>query len=396
VDDATEKNWIYSQTSGYGIYVYGDSTRISGNYIGTSDGSSPAPNRWGIYIGTGTGNLIGTDGDGVSDTLERNVIAANSGNGIEIYTDNNTIAGNYIGVRAAGDVAMGNDYGIWIEEGAYNVIGTNGDGSGDAAERNVIASNDHANVVITGVGANYNRVAGNYIGVDASGSLVLSNPSGVLVGGGARNNVVGTNLDGQGDAAERNVISGHSWVGVSLAGEGTRGNRVAGNYIGLAATGLSALGNDHGVRVTSGASNNTIGGAAVAAPNVIAGNASNGIWLAESGISNLVLGNLIGTDNTGLAAVPNGESGVYIETSAGNRVGGTAAGSRNVIAGNSGSGVSIRDSGSFDNLVQGNYIGVGLDGVTPLGNGGSGVLVYQGAHHNTIGGVPVSQRHRPQ
>lgn len=390
VNDATEKNWIYSQTLGYGIYVYGNGTRISGNYIGTSDGSSAAPNRWGIYVEAGTDNLIGTDGDGVSDTLERNVISGNSSRGIEIYSDSNTIAGNYIGVKAAGDAAVGNDDGIWIEAGAaYNVIGTDGDGLGDTAERNVIAGNNHSGIIITGAGADYNRVAGNYIGIDASGNLVLGGSSGVLVSGGARNNVVGTNLDGHGDTAERNVISGHSWVGVSLGGEGTRGNRVAGNYIGLAATGLSALGNDQGVRVTTGASNNTIGGVAVAAPNVISGNESHGVWLEASGTDNLILGNLIGTDKNGLAAVPNGDAAIYVDNSAGNRIGGTAAGTRNVIAGNASTSVRIRGSGSSGNLVQGNYIGVGLDGVTPLGNGGNGVTVYDGAHHNTIGGVPT-------
>jgi hypothetical protein len=186
------------------------------------------------------------------------------------------------------------------------------------------------------------------------------------------------------------VISGQSGTGVALGGEGTRGNKVAGNYIGLDATGLSALGNDRGVRVVTGASNNTIGGAAVAAPNVISGNENHGIWLEESGADNLILGNLIGTDNTGLAAVPNGGVGVYVDTSAGNRIGGTAAGTRNVIAGNTSSGVSIRYNGSSYNDVEGNYIGVGKDGVTPLGNGGNGVIVYDGAHHNTIGGVPVS------
>jgi hypothetical protein len=391
VNDGTEGNWIYNQDLSYGIYVNGDGTRISGNYIGTSDGGSPAANRWGISIQVGTGNLIGTDGDGVSDTLERNVISGNSQYGIEILTDSNIVAGNYIGVEEDGDEAMGNDYGIWIADGAaYNVIGTDGNGIGDTAERNVIAGNDRGGVVITGVDTNYNRVAGNYIGVDASGSLALGNSPGVSVGGGARYNVVGTNLDGQGDTAERNVISGQSGTGVALGGEGTRGNKVAGNYIGLDATGLSARSNRYGVHVSSGASNNTIGGAAVAAPNVISGNENYGIWLEDTGEDNLILGNLIGTDNTGLAAVPNGGAGVYIDNSAGNRIGGTAAGTRNVIAGNTSAGVSIRYSGSSYNDVQGNYIGVGKNGVTPLGNGNNGVVVYDGAHHNTIGGVPVS------
>jgi len=307
VDDATEGNRIYSNTAA-GVRIWGSNNRISGNYIGTDNGSSPAPNRWGVYIESGTGNLIGMDGDGVADTLERNVISGNNENGIEIHTDSNRIAGNYIGVNAAGSAAIGNGYGVQIVAGAaYNVLGTNGDGSGDTSERNVISGNVHGGVQITGAGADYNRVAGNYIGVDQSGSLAISNGTGVGVGGGARYNIIGTNSDGQSDAAEKNVISGESWVGVALGGDGTQSNKVAGNYIGVTATGSSALGNQYGVHVSTGASNNTVGGTAVVARNVIAGNQRRGIWFEDSGASNLIIGNLIGTDKTGLAAIPNGE-----------------------------------------------------------------------------------------
>ncbi len=384
--DAAEGNRIYSNIAA-GVHVYGSNNRISGNYIGT-DGSSAAPNRWGVYIESGTGNLIGADGDGVSDTLERNVISGNSDYGIDIYTDSNRVAGNYIGVNAAGGAAIGNGYGVRITAGAaYNVIGTNGDGSGDTGERNVIAGNVHGGVQITGAGADYNRVAGNYIGVDQSGSASLSDGTGVGVSGGAQHNIVGTNLDGQSDSAERNVISGESWVGVSLAGAGTQSNKVAGNYIGVTATGSSALANQYGVRISDGASSNTIGGVATAGRNVIAGNEQSGICLDGSGADNLIVGNLIGTDKTGLAAIPNGARGILIDESAGAIVGGTAAGARNVISGNGGAGVSIAYSSSSGNTVQGNYIGVGLDGVTPLGNATDGVVVWSSAHHNTIGGV---------
>ena len=47
-----------------------------------------------------TENLIGTNGDGVNDTAERNDISGNTSWGIEISdpgTDNNVVAGNLIG-----------------------------------------------------------------------------------------------------------------------------------------------------------------------------------------------------------------------------------------------------------------------------------------------------------
>src|SRR5207302_10659249 len=64
---------------------------------------------------------------------------------------------------------------------------------------------------------------------------------------------------------------------------------------------------------------------------------------------------------------------------------------RNVIAANGNHGVWINGSGATGNLVQGNYIGVGGDGGTALGNSFSGVHIASGAS-NTIGGTTASAR----
>src|SRR5206468_12868859 len=57
-----------------------------------------------------------------------------------------------------------------------------------------------------------------------------------------------------------------------------------------------------------------------------------------------------------------------IEISGGNlnTVGGTVAGARNVV-GLNGAGIEI-DNGGQSNIIQGNFSGVGADGVTPVGN----------------------------
>src|SRR5262249_59691058 len=70
----------------------------------------------------------------------------------------------------------------------------------------------------------------------------------------------------------------------------------------------------------------------------------------------------------------------YIGAS-GRRAGGTAAGARNVISGNGGAGIH-----SFSNRVkiQGNYIGVGADGLTRVGNV-RGIFV-----DNPTGGGPIT------
>src|SRR5687767_9871239 len=66
------------------------------------------------------------------------------------------------------------------------------------------------------------------------------------------------------------------------------------------------------------------------------------------------------------------ESGLGFGGGTGGRAGGATSETRNVISGNHSGGLHI---GGSSRRVQGNFIGVGADGVTPLGNGGSGVSI---------------------
>src|SRR5262249_53579012 len=90
--------------------------------------------------------------------------------------------------------------------------------------------------------------------------------------------------------------------------------------------------------------------------NVISGNADTGVLLGSSSSQSVVAGNIIGADVTGTVALPNA-NGVAIAGSPNNTIGGTAAAARNLISGNSGSGILIRDAGATGNLVKGNSIG---------------------------------------
>ena len=114
----------------------------------------------------------------------------------------------------------------------------------------------------------------------------------------------------------------------------------------------------------------------------------NGIVIANSSGS-VVEGNYIGTDNAGTAALGNGGDGVLIFEAAYNTVGGTSPGSRNVISGNSFSGIEIRGSNSTSNKVQGNFIGTDVSGTADLDNEKKkqpGVFI-NGAPNNVIGGT---------
>src|SRR5207302_1233878 len=137
--------------------------------------------------------------------------------------------------------------------------------------------------------------------------------------------------------------------------------------------GTAAIGNGDGIDLVR-ANNNTIGGTVAGAGNVISGNSGTGIALADSS-SNLIQGNLVGTDAAGTAAVPN-VAGVGISIGGGstNTIGGTTAGARNIISGNGagGNGHGIRfaldSTTDTGNLIQGNYIGTDINGTAALGN----------------------------
>jgi len=111
---------------------------------------------------------------------------------------------------------------------------------------------------------------------------------------------------------------------------------------------------------------------------VISGNLTFGIQIGANGTDNRVWGSYIGTDAAGIIARPNGQAGIQIGGS-GNVIGDVTANRRNVISGNGLAGVQLDGSA---NQVLGNYIGLGPDGLAPLGNA-DGVLLY--GNGNVIG-----------
>ena len=234
-----------------------------------------------------------------------------------------------------------------------------------------------------------NKIQGNYIGTDVTGTLDLGNTyDGVATAG--NNTLVGGTT-----TAERNLISGNNYSGVHIWG--SSGNLIQGNYIGTNATGTVAIRNSrHGILV-EGAPTNTIGGITTTpgAPpgNVISGNSWQGIQINESATykganNNLIQGNLIGTNVTGSAALGNSYQGVSLLSGTfqvmTNTIGGTVSGARNIISGNGG-GIQLSGTAVKDNLVQGNYIGTNITGTAAITNTGYGV--YVGYNGNTVGGT---------
>ncbi|MFM8573168.1 MAG: beta strand repeat-containing protein, partial [Pirellula sp.] len=403
--DALERNIISGGTE-WGIRM--DSTnatgnRIAGNYIGTDiTGTVPIENEYaGIGITDGaSSNLIGTNGDGASDQLERNVISGNKGHGIILSqsgTNNNVIAGNYLGINALGNAALPNKAwtAIVIQSGVLGTrIGTDGNGQGDLAERNVISGSAGHGIYIAG---NQSRVAGNWIGLDATGAFaILNNGNGIIVGEGAQDNILGTDGNGSaGEAYERNVISGNKEWGIVLGGQGTSLNRVSGNYIGTSTDGLSAIPNTNGIAIVDRASSNIIGvnGDGLGDDhegNLISGNNGHAVYVASVGTTgNTITGNLIGTDATGNAKLGNlGWASIFIETGPTQTLIGTNGDGvsdtfeRNVISGSSGFGIASRANYT---TIAGNYIGTNKEGTAAIPNPSDGVFLFDGAKYSIVG-----------
>lgn len=169
--------------------------------------------------------------------------------------------------------------------------------------------------------------------------------------------------------ADRNVISGNLGAGVRVEGPFAT---VIGNYIGTSANGMSAVPNGEGVLVTTNASTQVkIGTATAGQRNVISGNSGSGVHLMKA---SSVLGNVIGLAADGSTALGNGQHGVFLDSTSGT-IGSTAAGAGNTISSNGGDGVRATGGGL---TVQGNRIGTDSDGAIARGNTGYGVNVVSG------------------
>jgi hypothetical protein len=299
----------------------------------------------------------------------------------------NRIAGNLIGVYGNGALVAGNRIGVLIDQGASgNVVGGESEVS-----RNIISGNESSGVILTG-GAYENRITGNFVGPDITGTLAIgAQQIGILVTNGASGNSIGSAAWPAG-----NLISGNTSHGVMLSGAGVDSNFVNGNVIGMSAIGRLRLANGgDGIAITQGAADNQIGDPGLAAGNFISGNDGSGVRITGCfSDNNRVMGNVIGLDVRGMRSVGNGwidGAGVLIEDSARyNHIGGPAEHERNVISGNLGFGVHIRGGSTGSNVVSGNYVGPAPTGVSYSSNL-AGVVVSDGAQSNLIGGAGPSE-----
>jgi hypothetical protein len=374
---------------------------IAGNFIGlTADGEAPADfedwnKQHGIGVTSGDGNAIGG-----TAPADRNVISANGGSngagGIHVEGGANTrIQGNLIGTTPDGtdiptiatpdgpvDANNGQRGGIQVNDffpvgAAITNLLIGGTTAGTA---NVISGNTHdAASGAVEIDAPWTspeaHVLGNRIGTDVTGTAVLGNNS--LAGIGATAPVEIGDDQGHG-----NLISGND-TGVMIRGSGST---VEGNRMGTNRSGTTPLPNTRmGLALES--QDSIVGGTSPGARNLISGNGVGIGTIFSGGVrDNDVQGNFIGTDITGTTAIGNTRGGIALAGGERITIGGAAAGTTNVIAGNGGPGIQLRPPEgpqNGPNEILGNKIGVNAAGA-PLGNAGPGVHLING-FDNVIG-----------
>ena len=233
-------------------------------------------------------------------------------------------------------------------------------------------------------------IRGNYVGTDPTGMIARPNKrtaintfSVAVDSGGPTNGLLGGS-----QPADRNILSGNSCScadpsrypqGISIAG-GANDWAIKGNYVGIAADGVTAMGNDAGGITVDYVNGLVLGGTETGAANIFSGNGDGGIQPDYT--TNMVIqGNYIGTDYTGTVPVPNASKGISVAYGSNNiLIGGDQPGAGNIIA-NAPNGfpgvyttsamsgqpdtdnISIIGNSIFNNDSLG--IDVNLDGLTP-------------------------------
>ena len=272
-------------------------------------------------------------------------------------------------------LAVGNDAVIMIELDGTNAGNVDGLTLGAGSDGSIIAGLIVNNFGRNGIQINStnNVIAGNWIGLDSTGTLDfgngrLSTGDGITIS--ANNNTIGL-----GAPAWRNVLSGNNDEGVDVD-PGVTGVVIENNYIGTNAMGTASVANGLITDSDSGGAR-LDGNGTIFRNNLVSGNLNWGVYV--NGTGNVLQGNRIGTDAAGTAGIGNSGPGIRVVGGNNHVIGGVNPGDGNTIAYNTGNGVQVESAASTGIVILGNSIfgngGLGIDlgnnGVT-LNDGGDG------------------------
>lgn len=401
---AAERNVIAGFAS-QGIDISGGSAtklssnnQIIGNAIGVNAagtaalGGLGASVEAGIRLGSWTnGTIIGTNGNGLNDATEGNIIGgiARAGSGtdcvagraIQLITSgaaespkNTVIAGNRLGVNATDSGTIANDCGILVASGSGTLIG------GDLpVEANIIAGNNRYGIFIQNARSTLNTVRGNRIGIDGADNLRGNTLGGISVRGGALSNTIGPD----------NSITANGGNAVRVA-SGSNGTRIIGNLLNTDGSGntvsnATARGTDAAILIDGGTG-------IVIEDNVVGANLVGriGVLIQPSAAGSITEGHTIRNNRIGLSRGGNrlapagaGARGVVLDgtrniTMTANRI---AANESGAVIANTGRPGAVEPVGL---IITGNTFG-GAPCSANLGNTANGLQIDRAAAGNTIG-----------
>ena len=303
-------------------------------------------------------------------------------------TSGNIISGNYIGVKPDGITLGANVYGIRISSGS----------AGNTISGNIIVGSQISGVFIEN--ANGNTLTGNLIGLGLGSVVLPNNEAGIEIissdVGKSTNNTIGGLLSDANFISSNGPIGSTIKAGILLRGTGTISNTIRSNMIGTDIGGVADLGNrGDGIRIASGASNNTIVGT-TDNPVVISGNSGYGIRISgATTLNNQISGGVfVGVNGNRDATLANDLGGIMIDQGAN---GTTVSGSDTaltLIGGNTGPGVTVNGLTTDRNQISNAYIGAipnpTITGTITATNTGGGILVNGGAQYITLSGNTIS------
>ena len=321
-----------------GIHAAGTNVEIFANSVGAdANGTAALANGSGI---TTAGDGIAVGGAGVG-----NLVSGNTGTGIIVGGSNVQVLDNRVGTNAAGTAALPNGDGMSIG-GSHVAVGAIGAG-------NLVSGNSGG-----GIGlflASDVSILANRIGTTGNGMAALGNGGtairsidvpGVVIGAPGAGNLISDN-------------------GRAIELEGAAAT-VQSNIIGLNADQTVAMRNGDAAGIAIYSADNQIGGIAAGEGNVIV--AEYGIVLRDGSVGNTVEGNSIGTNAMQTQEFDTGYAGVFLYRAYDNTIGGTAAGAGNIIRGASAFGVFV-DLGSGNAVLRNSLVDNGLAGIelNPIG-----------------------------
>ncbi|MFI5457958.1 MAG: beta strand repeat-containing protein, partial [Isosphaerales bacterium] len=328
---------------------YGIGNTVLNNIIGlTSAGNVALGNNQAGVADSAPGTVIGP-GNVISANLMGVLISGSAATNV-------TVIGNLIGTDLTGEADLGNaEQGVEIDSATGAIVEGNGQGS-------QVISGNLVGVEIDGATSTVQTLS--ILGLPTGGTFTLTTSAPLPVGTTAAipyNADAGTVQDALGAiiGAGNVVVTGGPLPSGSLT--------------------ITFQGADAQIAIPT-----------LFATNSLTGEVSPSVEIATS-TQNLVEGNFIGTDKAGTADRGNSNEGVLIEGASGNNtIGGVLSTARNVISTNQW-GIRVDGSSATANLIEGNFIGTDSTGIAPLGNEINGVIISNNASNNTIGGTVSGQ-----